>query len=345
MAKKSSALPLQNYPRIQDEDSQLYGYLDDLKLKQHKEERITTEDLRRLIRESIKSASKKSSRQVISIPDGTSPEDEAKVYEKEGRELLKYFRRYYGDPAATAHQLQGRFYNEVGAEQFRNKTLQRERMNSGWRYQYLANKAATLSGRFKNVSDISSEQADFHAVIEVMDAGKPPVVLYVSVKNRSNTMGGQDWPPAIQALEAHAKNDKNKEGPYCCVFGIVMEHGQRSIRSSNKTKIPYSYNTEIWFSDFFWPFFTNYSYEEIMTAVLDVLIESYKPDEVLEQVEVPPLVLESFGKACKEEGLIDEAGRFHDPHKLVLFFCRPPARAKRIGGKSQAKRNSKKRGE
>jgi len=327
MASKSSALNIQSYPRIED-GSKFDGYLDDSKLKPHKEDRISTEELKQLIAESISSAAKKSSREVVKIPAGTSAEDEAKIYQKEGKELLKYFRKYCGDPAATSHQIQGKFFNEVGQEQFRNKTLQRERMNSGWRYQYLANKTATISGRFRNVSDISSEEADFHAVVDVAESGKPPVVLYVSVKNRGNTMGGQDWKKAIPALEEHAKSDKNKEGPFLCVFGIVMERGNRSIRVAKKTKIPYSYNTEIWFSDFFWPFFANFTYEEIMTVVLDVLIEGYKPDELLAKVEAPPLVLESFGAACKAEGLIDEAGRFHDPHRLVQFFCRPATRAK-----------------
>jgi hypothetical protein len=36
--------------------------------------------------------------------------------------------------------------------------------------------------------------------------------------------------------------------------------------------MPYSFNTEIWLSDFFWQFFSNVSYEHIIKAVLEVLI-------------------------------------------------------------------------
>jgi hypothetical protein len=135
-------------------------------------------------------------------------------------------------------------------------------------------------------------------------------------------MGGQDWPKAIQALVTFAKSDKNRTGPYICVFGIAMERGGRSIRKQNISGNPYSVNTEIWLSDYFWPFFANYSYEEIMKAVLDVLMESYETDVLTTQVEVPAQLLDAFGEACREHGLIDEYGVFNDPYHLVEFFCR-----------------------
>jgi len=93
-------------------------------------------------------------------------------------------------------------------------------MNSGWRYQFLALDCAQQSRRFKSVSDIGAAEADFNAVIEFVDKKKSALSLYVSIKNRSNTMGGQDWPKAIYALENVAKTDKNRTGPYCCVFGM-----------------------------------------------------------------------------------------------------------------------------
>jgi hypothetical protein len=43
-------------------------------------------------------------------------------------------------------------------------------------------------------------------------------------------MGGQDWPKAISALENVARSDKNRSGPYICVFGIAIDKGQRQIR-------------------------------------------------------------------------------------------------------------------
>ena len=43
------------------------------------------------------------------------------------------------------------------------------------------------------------------------------------IKNRANTMGGQDWPKAIASLEKEAELDKNRVGDYICVFGISIE--------------------------------------------------------------------------------------------------------------------------
>jgi hypothetical protein len=74
-------------------------------------------------------------------------------------------------------------------------------------------------------------------------------------------MGGQDWPKAIQALENVAKNDRNRTGPYCCIFGIAIDRGSRYIKREKKTGRAYSENTEVWLSDFFWPFFSNHSLE------------------------------------------------------------------------------------
>ena len=130
-----------------------------------------------------------------------------------------------------------------------------------------------------------------------------------------------DWPKAIQALENLAQNDKNRKGPYCCVFGIAMDRGARYIKREQKTKRAHSVNTEVWLSDFFWPFFSNYSYEEIMTAVLDVLIETDQPTKFAVQIEVPQKLLDAFGNACRQEGLLGKDGKFNDPYRLVKFFC------------------------
>jgi hypothetical protein len=199
-------------------------------------------------------------------------------------------------------------------------------MNSGWRYQYLAVESARKSRRFRSISDIGAAEGDFNAVVDFVESSTSTLSLYVSVKNRSNTMGGQDWPKAIRALEDVARNDKNRTGPYCCVFGIAMESGRRFIRREQKTGNPYSMNTEVWLSDFFWPFFSNYSYEEIMMLVLEVLVSAYEADELPTQMDPPDLVLDSFGECCLQAELVDELGNFDDPLKLVHFFCQPPAR-------------------
>ncbi|NWG18190.1 MAG: hypothetical protein HXY41_16325 [Chloroflexi bacterium] len=316
---KSSRTGVQNYPRIQDKNSPYYDCLDDSTLVPH-QGKILPEELQSLIRKAIMTANRKSSREILSIPIDATPEQIAVIYEREGRELFKYFKKYVGDPASTAHQIYGKHYRAVGIEQFRNRTLQKERMNSGWRYQFLAVDCARQSGRFRSVSDIGAAEGDFNAIIEFRNSQLDPLRLYVSVKNRSNTLGGQDWPKAIEALERVAKTDKNAVGPYCCVFGIAMDRGTRYIKREQKSKLPHSVNTEVWLSDYFWPFFSNYSYEEIMTMVLDVLISSYEAENLSTEIEIPDALLNSFGAACAGAELVDENGYFNDPYRLVRFF-------------------------
>jgi len=310
----------QNYPRIGDLKSRSYGYLDDSALVPHIY-KIPMNELKSLISTAIINANKKSSRKILSIPANASQDEVNFIIRREGKKLFDYFKKYVGDPAATAHQLYGKHYVDVGKEQFRNRTLQKERMNSGWRYQFLALTGAQKSKRFISVSDIGAAEGDFNAVISFIDVNKQPLSLYVSVKNRSNTMGGQDWPKAISALEAYAISDKNRTGPYCCIFGIAMDRGTRYIKVEKRTGRPHSFNTEVWLSDFFWPFFVNYGYEEIMQAVLGVLMEEYSPEGLSSQVEIPEELLEVFGEYCKKAKLIDENGYFHNPLRLVNFFC------------------------
>jgi hypothetical protein len=320
MAKYSKTIA-QDYPRIQDEDSPYHGCLDDSKLAPHTV-KVPAKTVETLIQEAISNANRKSSREILSVPPNATAEELEKIYEREGRELFKYFKKYCGDPASTAHQVFKKHFRDVGVEQFRNRTLQKERMNSGWRYQFLVIDCARHSHRFRSLSDIGAAEGDFNATIDFIDRQRKPLSLYVSVKNRSNTMGGQDWPKAIQALENVAKTDKNRTGPYCCVFGIAMDRGSRYIKRELKTKTAHSVNTEVWLSDYFWPFFTNYSYEEIVTLVLDVLVSSYSAEDLPTQVDVPERLLDSFGESCKAAGLVDESGYFNDPYELVKFFCR-----------------------
>jgi hypothetical protein len=304
---------LQNYPRISDEDSPLHGYVDESKLQPHVH-KIPIPELESIVVDSLEYANKKSSRTIFKII-GDTTED---FYKKTGKDLFKYFLQYCGDPASTAHACLNRQYSDIGREQFRNRLLQKQRMNSGWRYQYIAKTTALSSKRFLSVSDLGAEEADFNATIKILNS-KEVLNIYTSVKNRSNTVGGQDMPKAIRALENVASNDKNRTGPFICVFGIVMERGFRNIRTEKKSKNPYSYNTEIWMSDFFWPFFSNYSYEEIIKAVLSVLIDKAEKDEF--EIEIPPEILDSFGECCRRYGLLDDKGVFNDAYKLVDLFC------------------------
>jgi hypothetical protein len=222
----------QPYPRIQDSSSPYHGCLDDSTLVPHFQQ-ITSEHMKALILSAIENANAKSSREILSIPEDATDDEVARIYKKEGRELFRYFRKYPGDPAATAYQLKGRHYREVGIEQFRNRTLQKERMNSGWRYQFLAAECARNSEQVSSESDLDTEDADFRTVI--------------------NSVG------------------------YSCL--------------------------------------------EIMNLVLAALRETTRPDNSPSQITAPEPLLDAFGQACAESGLVDGAGYFSDPYKLVEFFC------------------------
>lgn len=201
MAKTTQTTP-QNYPRIENREDANFGCLDDSQLTPHVY-KIPASHLKRLINSAISYANAKSSREILSIPDDVDSDGLEELYKKEGKLLFRYFKKYCGDPASTAHQVTGQHYREVAKEQFRNRTLQKERMNSGWRYQFLALECAQETRRFRSVSDIGAAEADFNAVIDFINKARNPLSLYVSVKNRSNTMGGQDWPKAITAKLVH----------------------------------------------------------------------------------------------------------------------------------------------
>ena len=311
---------MQRYPRLPDSD-----LLDDSKLVPHKR-RIPVDALKEIIIAAIKTAGRKSSRDILNLPHDASEADVQRMYEEGGWELFKYFIKYCGDPASTAHQCLNRNCSDVAREQFRNRTLQKQRMNSAWRYQFIAKDAASASQRFESVSDIGLAEADFNAVIRYSKSSSK-LAIYVSVKNRSNTMGGQDWPKAIVALEREARFDKNRDGAFLCVFGMSMERGQRTTRRNQKTGTPYSVNTELWFSDYFWPFFSDYSYEEIVKLVLNVLVAA-EEEEVSDISEAPQELLDSFEQCCREHDLLDSQGRFKDAVTLVELFCRKPKRGR-----------------
>jgi hypothetical protein len=315
--RASKSVIAQSYKRINDQTDPYYGFLDVTTLVEHGAERITIEKLKEIVNAAIDYANKKSSRELLAIPEELTEAQLNVFYKKKGKELFKYFVRYCGDPASTAYDCINQSYAQVAKDNFRNNLIQKGRMNSGWRYQHLAKDAAQLSNRFDSVSDLNLKEADFNAVISHKE-GNHKLSIYVSIKNRSNTMGGQDWPKAIHALEGAAINDKNRNGSYICVFGIAMEKGVRYIKTSRESKQPLSFNTEVWLSDFFWPFFTNFSYDEIAKAVLDVLITENKQSSL--EIEIPEQVIESFGDECNRLGIIDGTGRFNDAHKLVDLF-------------------------
>lgn len=338
MAKKPSQEVLppsipEEYPRIRERKSRFYGCLNtDLLIPHPEPRRISPELLKGLMLHAINEANAMSKREAEEIPEGLTSEEEEEVWKSEGRSLFEHFHDYPIDPAATAHEYYDKNYRVVGVDLFRSRVWQKGRMNSGWRYQLLARDCAKNSGRFDEVAGFGTAKGDFIAKIEFLEKFYKPLHLYVSVKNRSDTLGGQDWPNSIIALEEYAKTDnRQQDGSYICIFGIAMERGTRRIPRSRQTKKAHSDNTEVWLSDFFWSFFSAYSYNEIMTAMLEVLVKAEDAAEILPtQVVVPDKVLTYFGEECKAAGLINELGNFDNPYHLVDFFCgQIPAKPKK----------------
>jgi hypothetical protein len=310
MANKAGKV--QSYPRNSD------GHLDDARLQPHIH-RPTRKEMQAIIIDATRRASMKSSREIFKIPDGVPESELSDIYRKAGRELFNYFKKTYADPASTARYYQNKHYFTIGRELFKNKALHDERMNAGWRYQYIAKGAALCTRRFKTVSDIGGSSTDFTATIGIQGTDTD-LSIYASVKNRSRTISGSNWPKAIQDLEETAKKDINRTGPYICVFCLTMERGNRVIKVAKETRIPYSVNAEVWPSDFFWPFFTGYPYEDVVKTVMTVLPDVEEQDSM--GVDIPEELLKSFGEYCKSKELIDDNGYFNNPERLVEFFVR-----------------------
>ncbi|MDH7578039.1 MAG: hypothetical protein QHH75_09505 [Bacillota bacterium] len=304
---------VQGYPRKSDD------LLDESYLQPHMYKPIKHE-MQAIIIDAIRQANKKSSREILKIPDGVTAKQLTEIYRKAGKALFNYFKKTYADPASTAYYYLNKHYSVIGRELFKNKALHDERMNAGWRYQYIAKGAALVTQRFQTISDIGSSGTDFTATIAMKGSNSETLSIYASVKNRSSTISGSNWPKAIQALEETAKRDINRIGPYICVFCLTMEKGNRVIKVARETNIAYSLNVEVWPANFFWPFFTNHSYEEVVKTVMTVLPDVEEQDSL--GVDVPGELLESFGEHCKAKKLVDDNGYFNNPERLVEFFVR-----------------------
>jgi len=120
----------QAYPRIEDENDPYYGFFDDSKVTPHSK-KLTNKKLKEIIAAAVRSANLKSSRTILNIGDNISEKEINKIYIKEGKALFKYFIRYCGDPASSAFDSINQHYSKIAKEQFRNRTIQKERMNAG----------------------------------------------------------------------------------------------------------------------------------------------------------------------------------------------------------------------
>ena len=148
-------------------------------------------------------------------------------------------------------------------------------MNSGWRYQYIAKDCAVRSRRFVTVSDIGASEADFNATMNIVDSGQDAQHLCLDQEPREH-----DGRSGLAEGDLRArKRGALRQEPLRAVH-LRLRHRDRQGSAADppigKTKAPHSVNTEVWLSDFFWPFFANYTYAEIAKAVFEVLMETGK---------------------------------------------------------------------
>lgn len=88
MAKQTNSATIpQDYPRIQDDKSHDFGCLDVSQLVEH-ERSVELDELKELIRNAIQNASKKSSREIISLPANATTKELEEIYAKEGHGLF-----------------------------------------------------------------------------------------------------------------------------------------------------------------------------------------------------------------------------------------------------------------
>lgn len=234
-------------------------------------------------------------------------------------ELFKYFVKYCNDPASTSHQCNGRHYSDVAKEQFYTLSTEYACANSMLRYQAIVEIEALKSGRFRSIKKITNSDGCFSAIIDYMRR-EGSLYIYVSINSRFDLMDEEYWNELNSQLESFAIADPNRSGDYLCVIGMANENGDRCKLQTNSKSRLQSHSTEIWLSDFFWPFFTNFSYKEISLSVLSALIETQIPDT--HEIVIPNDLIEVFGKCCRNEHLIDEIGKFNDSIKLARLMCK-----------------------
>jgi hypothetical protein len=76
--------------------------LDVVRVAPHTHE-IAIDDLYAVIAKAITDAAGKSSRAILEGHDHLSEEEKVEFFRRKGKDLFTYFRKYYGDPAATAY--------------------------------------------------------------------------------------------------------------------------------------------------------------------------------------------------------------------------------------------------
>lgn len=296
----------QPYPRISDQKSKELGLLDVNQFKPL-EKKITEDTMNSLIESAIKSAEIKTNKKALEITDNMSAAEKSSIYKEAAKSLFKYFKR--PDPAGIANYLHGKNYVEVANEFIKKRKTHLESMNAGWRYQYLFVECAHASERFKSVSDLSTADSDVNIIAKTTKDEN--INLYISIKNRKDTISGGSGKGVLKKLEDLALQDKNRIGAYCCIIALgiqTMKHRGRTTHSAN---------IEYWPANFFWPFISGYTYEEIMNMVTARLSTIKKID-----LKVPVEIIEEFGELCAKNKIVNSQGNFDSKEAIIKWLCK-----------------------
>lgn len=141
MAKSAKTVP-QLYPRIDDDSRKEYGCLDDSTLVAHPG-KLPSKKLKGLIRDAIRNANSKSSREILSIPADATENEVAEIYEREGKNLLMYIKTSCFDPPLFVQKLYQKSYTDVCLEQVKEYLSWKLRENDRFRNEALIKNGAS----------------------------------------------------------------------------------------------------------------------------------------------------------------------------------------------------------
>ena len=203
--------------------------------------------------------------------------------------------------------------------------MQRQRMNMGVFYQYLTIELMRKALKCPkcNIEAVFDGAREGDVVADIKTPGlSSGIRIYASVKKSSDTVGGQDVPGVIRRLETVAKNEKNINRPYLCVFcyatppgGVIKGYeDSRNVRYNNEGH-PFSENCESWEPGFVFPFICGRLPADLYRLAIK-RIGNYLPFYTLEhRQECARLLKEEFDKM----GLVDANGKLNQT-KFIRFI-------------------------
>ena len=294
----------QSYPRISSAASKFEaGYIDTSQLCDIKN-KISQNEFLNLINISIDKARNKVDEKIINIPEGISKLEEKKIYDKAAKDLINYIKKT--DPANAVSQLLNKNLVDVAQEFQVKKDAKTYEMFSGWRNQFLLFECAKKIGRFETVGDVDTS---FDIVATIKSLSGEVITLYISLKNRKDTMSGSSVRGVLSKLEDNAKNDKNRDGLYCIIIGCAIDTTRYRSGSS------YSQNLEFWPAKLLWEFFSGFTFPHVMNSISQQQ-NSRKQNKLADELKL------SLIKECKKLELINEQNIFHDRKRIIEIFCR-----------------------